>query len=91
MNHDAKKSVRHFMKTLSACIALVAAVMFFGCKQNMGNESNTPAVQYKVTLEKTLGGNVTVMPALPDSGMVNKSTELTFTATKLSGYKMICF
>lgn len=89
MNHDAKKSVRHFMKTLSACIALAAAVMFLGCKQNVGNESKTPAVQYKVTLEKTLGGNVTVMPALPDSGMVNKNTELTFTATKLSGYKFV--
>ena len=88
MNHDAKKSVRHFMKTLSACIALVAAVMFLGCKQNVGNESKTPAVQYKVTLEKTLGGNVTVMPALPDSGMVNKNTELTFTATAASGYEV---
>ena len=185
MNHDAKKSVRHFMETLSACIALVAAVMFFGCKQNMGNESKTPSqpkytltfsvdggngsleakvdgtkinsgdqvekgkivvftavpanaathevdawtvskgafeqgtggkgsttaslkvtdaaavtvkfkqkdipptAQYKVTLEKTLGGNVTVMPALPESGMVNKNTELTFTATKLGGYKFV--
>lgn len=89
MNHDAKRSIRHFMKTLSACIALVAAVMFFGCKQNVGNESKTPAVQYKVTLEKTAGGNVTVTPTLPDSGMVNKNTELTFTATKLSGYKFV--
>ncbi|UTC43110.1 immunoglobulin-like domain-containing protein [Treponema sp. OMZ 857] len=89
MNHDAKKSIRHFMKTLSACIALVAAVMFLGCKQNVGNESKTPAVQYKVTFEKTLGGNVTVIPALPESGMVNKNTELTFTATKLSGYKFV--
>ena len=48
-----------------------------------------PAAQYKVTVEKTAGGNVTVMPALPDSGMVNKNTELTFTATKLSGYKFV--
>jgi hypothetical protein len=86
MNHDAKKSIRHFMKTLSACIALVAAAMFFGCKTPVENESKTPAAQYKVTVEKTAGGNVTVMPALPDSGMVNKSTELTFTATAQSGY-----
>ena len=89
MNHDAKKSIRHFMKTLSACIALVAAVMFFGCKQNVGNESKTPAAQYKVTVEKALGGNVTVIPALPENGMVNKNTELTFTATKLGGYKFV--
>ena len=185
MNHDAKKNVCPFMRMCSICIALVAAVMFFGCKQNMGNESNTPAVrkfaltfsvdggngsleakvdgtkinsgdqvekgktvvftavpanaathevdawtvskgafeqgtggkgsttaslkvtdaaavtvkfkqkdippaaQYKVTVEKTLGGNVTVIPALPENGMVNKNTELTFTATKLGGYKFV--
>ena len=185
MNHDAKKNVCPFMRMCSICIALIAAVMFFGCKQNMGNESKTPAVrkfaltfsvdggngsleakvdgtkinsgdqvekgktvvftavpanaathevdawtvskgafeqgtggkgsttanlkvtdaaavtvkfkqkdipptaQYKVTLEKTVGGNVTVMPVLPESGMVNKNTELTFTATKLGGYKFV--
>ena len=185
MNHDAKKNVCPFMRMCSICIALIAAVMFFGCKQNMGNESKTPSqpkytltfsvdggngsleakvdgtkinsgdqvekgkivvftavpanaathevdawtvskgafeqgtggkgsttaslkvtdaaavtvkfkqkdipptAQYKVTLEKTLGGNVTVMPALPESGMVNKNTELTFTATKLGGYKFV--
>ena len=185
MNHDAKKNVCPFMRMRSVCIALIAAVTFFGCKQNMGNESKTPAVQkfaltfsvdggngsleakvdgtkinsgdqvekgktveftavpanaathevdawtvskgafeqgtggkgsttaslkvtdaaavtvkfkqkdipptvqYKVTLEKTVGGNVTVTPALPESGMVNKNTELTFTATKLGGYKFV--
>ena len=89
MNHDAKKSIRHFMKTLSACIALVAAAMFFGCKTPVENESKTPAAQYKVTVEKALGGNVTVIPALPENGMVNKNTELTFTATKLGGYKFV--
>ena len=90
MNYDdAKTSARPFMKPLSTCIALVAAVMFFGCKQNIGNESKTPAAQYKVTVEKTAGGNVTVIPALPESGMVDKETELTFTATKLGGYKFI--
>ena len=77
------------MRILCTCIALVAAVMFFGCKQNVGNESKTPAAQYKVTVEKTAGGNVTVIPALPENGMVNKNTELTFTATKLGGYKFV--
>lgn len=48
-----------------------------------------PPVQYKVTLEKTVGGNVEVMPQLPDSGMVNENTELTFTAHKLDGYKFV--
>ncbi|MGP1445369.1 immunoglobulin-like domain-containing protein [Treponema sp.] len=90
MNYDdAKTSARPFMKPLSTCIALVAAVMFFGCKQNIGTESKTPAAQYKVTVEKTSGGNVTVTPALPESGMVNKNTELTFTATMLGGYKFV--
>ena len=90
MNYDdAKTSARPFMKPLSTCIALVAAVMFFGCKQNIGTESKTPAAQYKVTLEKTAGGNVTVTPALPESGMVDKNTVLTFTATKLGSYKFV--
>lgn len=90
MNHDdAKKCVRPFMRMFSICIALIAAVMIFGCNQNVGNESKTPVVQYKVTLEKTAGGNVTVTPAMPDSGMVDKNTELTFTATTLGGYKFV--
>ena len=90
MNYDdAKTSARPFMKPLSTCIALVAAVMFFGCKQPVENESKTPAAQYKVTLEKTAGGNVTVTPALPESGMVDKDTVLTFTATKLGSYKFV--
>ena len=90
MNYDdAKTSARPFMKPLSTCIALVAAVMFFGCKQNIGNESKTPAAQYNVIVEKTAGGNVTVTPALPESGMVDKNTVLTFTATKLDGYKFV--
>ncbi|MGI5088654.1 hypothetical protein GWP40_10285 [Treponema vincentii] len=89
MNHDdAKKCVRPFMRMFSICIALIAAVMIFGCNQNVGNESKTPVVQYKVTLEKTAGGNVTVTPAMPDSGMVDKNTELTFTATTASGYEV---
>ncbi|UTC58531.1 hypothetical protein ABK01_09835 [Treponema sp. OMZ 305] len=89
MNHDdAKKCVRPFMRMFSICIALIAAVMIFGCNQNVGNESKTPVVQYKVTLEKTAGGNVTVTPAMPDSGMVDKNTELTFTATAASGYEV---
>lgn len=90
MNYDdAKTSARPFMKPLSTCIALVAAVMFFGCKQNIGTESKTPTAQYKVTVEKTSGGNVTVTPALPESGMVDKDTVLTFTATKLGSYKFV--
>jgi|GEM_PF-983512 hypothetical protein len=48
-----------------------------------------PPVQYKVTLEKTVGGNVEVIPKLPGSGMVNENTELTFTAHKLDGYKFV--
>ena len=48
----------------------------------------TPEEKYKVTFEKTEGGNVTVSPTLPNDGMVNKGTNLTFTATALTGYEL---
>ena len=75
MNHDAKKSVRHFMKTLSACIALVAAVMFFGCKQNMGNESNTPAVR-KFALTFSVDGGNGSLEAKVDGTKINSGDQV---------------
>ena len=93
MNHDAKKSVRHFMKTLSACIALVVAVMFFGCKQNMGNESKTPAVQ-KFALTFSVDGGNGSLEAKVDGTKINsgdqveKGKTVEFTAKPFSDYSV---
>ena len=43
---------------------------------------------YKVELDRTVGGNVRVTPALSDDGMVAENTELTFTAEPLQGYDL---
>lgn len=77
MNHDAKKSVRHFMKTLSACIALVAAVMFLGCKQNVGNESKkpAPAVQ-KFALTFSVDGGNGSLEAKVDDTKINSGDQV---------------
>lgn len=75
MNHDAKKSIRHFMKTLSACIALVAAVMFFGCKQNVGNESKTPAVR-KFALTFSVDGGNGSLEAKVDGTKINSGDQV---------------
>lgn len=95
MNHDAKKSVRHFMKTLSACIALVAAVMFFGCKQNMGNKSKkpAPAVQ-KFALTFSVDGGNGFLEAKVDGTKINsgdqveKGKTVVFTAKPFSDYSV---
>lgn len=93
MNHDAKKSVRHFMKTLSACIALIAAVMFFGCKQNMGNESKTPAVR-KFALTFSVDGGNGSLEAKVDGTKINsgdqveKGKTVVFTAKPFSDYSV---
>ena len=80
---------------IAAVMALAAAITAMSCKASVtnANVSNAPATpspvqKCKVALEKTAGGNVTVTPALPDDGMVNKGTNLTFTATALTGYEL---
>ena len=80
---------------IAAVIMVAAAITAMSCKASVtnANVSNAPATpspvqKYKVTLEKTAGGNVTITPALPDDGMVNKDTNLTFTATALTGYEL---
>jgi len=95
MNHDAKKSVRHFMKTLSACIALVAAVMFFGCKQNVGNESKTPApAVQKFALTFSVDGGNGSLEAEVDGTKINsgdqveKGKTVEFTAKPFSDYSV---
>jgi len=52
-------------------------------------EKTATPKKHKVTLENTIGGNITVSPALPENGMAAENTELTFTATPLTGYKFV--
>ena len=52
-------------------------------------EKTATPKKHKVTLENTIGGNITVSPALPENGMAAENTELTFTATANSGYKFV--
>ena len=93
MNHDAKKSVRHFMRMCSICIALIAAVMFFGCKQNMGNESKTPAVR-KFALTFSVDGGNGSLEAKVDGTKINsgdqveKGKTVEFTAKPFSDYSV---
>ena len=55
-------------------------------------ESNStppaPQTKYTVTLTQTGGGKVTASPAIPADGQVAKDTEITFTATANTGYRV---
>ena len=93
MNHDAKKNVCPFMRMCSICIALIAAVMFFGCKQNMGNESKTPS-QPKYTLTFSVDGGNGFLEAKVDGTKINsgdqveKGKTIVFTAKPFSEYSV---
>ena len=66
-----------------------AALVFTGCSNGSDSGGETPPVtKYKVELDRNIGGNVKVTPALPDDGMVAENTELTFTADPLGGYRL---
>ena len=94
------KTIKNKTKALSALTKLGAALMlliallFTACPNNAGGNKpkptpTPPAVKkFKVTLENTVGGNVTVTPALPADGMVAEGTELNFTAAALTGYEV---
>ncbi len=77
MNHDAKKNVCPFMRMRSVCIALIAAVTFFGCKQNMGNESKkpAPAVQ-KFALTFSVDGGNGFLEAKVDGTKINSGDQV---------------
>ena len=95
MNHDAKKNVCPFMRMRSVCIALIAAVTFFGCKQNMGNESKkpAPAVQ-KFALTFSVDGGNGFLEAKVDGTKINsgdqveKGKTVEFTAKPFSDYSV---
>ena len=78
---------------LGAAFVLLIALLFTGCQNSAdGNKpapTPPPAVnKFIVKLENTLGGNVTVTPALPADELVAEGTELAFTAAPLRGYKL---
>ena len=78
---------------LGAAFVLLIALLFTGCQNSAdGNKpapTPPPAVnKFIVKLENTLGGNVTVTPALPADELVAEGTELAFTAAPLKGYKL---
>ena len=66
-----------------------AALVFTGCSNGSDSGGETPPVtKYKVELDRTIGGNVKVTPALPENGMAAENTVLTFTAEPLQGYDL---
>ena len=70
-----------------------AALVFTSCSNGSDSGGGTPptpppVTKYKVALDRTIGGNVKVSPALRDDGMVAENTVLTFTATPLQGYDL---
>ena len=84
-----KGKVLAFKGVLALIVAtLMTTLVFIGCKQNAGDEGVSTAKKYKVTLEQTANGNVTVSPTLPTDGMVEEDTVLTFTATADQGFKV---
>ena len=72
-------------------LTLGAALVFTACPNSAGGskpEPTPPVPKYKVELDRNIGGNVKVTPALPEDGMVAENTTLTFTATPLQGYEL---
>ena len=66
-----------------------AALIFTGCSNGSDSGGGTPPVtKYKVELDRTIGGNVRVTPALSEDGMAAENTVLTFTAEPLQGYDL---
>ena len=62
-------------------------LLFTACPNAAGGGGGGPVPKVKVTLKKTVGGNVKVTPELPEDGMVSQYTNLTFKALPLTGYK----
>ena len=67
--------------------ALLTTLVFSGCPQSK-DENTHPAKKYKVTLNKTAGGDVTTSPKLSADGMMEENTEIIFTAKEDEGYEV---
>ena len=58
-------------------------------ENSVPNPSNpTPAAKYKVTVRQPENGTIEVIPALPAGGIVDTATELTFTLSAHTNYKV---
>jgi len=79
-----------FISAALIVLTLCAALVFTACPNSAGGGGTpAPAVpKYKVELDRNIGGNVKVTPALSDDGMVAENTVLTFTAEPLQGYDL---
>ena len=77
-----------FITAALIVLTLGAALVFTACPNSAGGGGTpAPAVpKYKVELDRNIGGNVKVTPALSENGMVAENTVLTFTAEPLQGY-----
>ena len=85
--------MKHKVKTvLFIGLALIALFGMIACPNNAGGSkpepTPPPVTKYKVELDRTIGGNVKVTPALSENGMVAENTVLTFTAEPLQGYDL---
>jgi len=70
-------------------LLFAAALVFTSCSNDSDSGGGTPPVpKYKVELDRTIGGNVKVTPALSENGMAAENTVLTFTAEPLQGYDL---
>ena len=95
---NSKQKALGAFKKLGA-VALITATMFFvACNQTGGGGNTgggggggkptpTPA-KYTVTLNQAEHGKVTASPEIPANKLVAKDTEITFTATADSGYRV---
>ena len=82
-----------FITAALIALTLGAALLFTACPNNAGGSGSggggtPPVTKYKVELNRNIGGNVKVTPALSEDGMVAENTELTFTAAPLQGYDL---
>ena len=84
---NKKKGAAALVTAALIVLTLGAALVFTACPNNAGG-GTPPVTKYKVELDRTIGGNVKVTPALPDDGMVAENTVLTFTAEPLQGYDL---
>ena len=79
--------------------AVLIAVFLSGCDQNIDTSkkpksrpSSPPppssVTKYKITVTQPENGNIEVKPDLPADGKVDKGSELTFTPSANTGYKV---
>ena len=69
-------------KKLFLVIAVLSILFLSGCDQKV------EAAKLKVTVTQPSNGKVEVSPALPADGKVDKGSELTFTLSANTGYKV---